>query len=107
MTLRLGRKASGIVFTPLDGGLIQPDSITKISAWIVERAGIHRISFHGLRHTHITNLLRAGVHPKIASERAGHASVAIMMDVYSHAIPGLQEDAALRIDGALRNVLQD
>ena len=64
------------------------------------------MTFHGLRHTHFTNLLREGVHPKIASERAGHASVAITMDVYSHAIPSLQEDAALRIDGALRRLLE-
>ena len=60
----------------------------------------------GLRHTHITDLLRAGVHPKIASERAGHTSVAITMDIYSHAVPGLQEDAALRIDSALRGLLE-
>jgi integrase len=58
-----------------------------------------------LRHTHATDLLRAGVHPNIASERLGHASIAIMMDTYSHAIPGLQEDAAQRIDAALRVTL--
>jgi hypothetical protein len=49
--------------------------------------------------------LRAGVHPGIASERLGHASIAITMDAYSHAIPGLQEDAAQRIDAALRATL--
>src|SRR3546814_7529426 len=37
----------------------------------VERAKVRRVSFHALRHTHFTELLRAGVHPKIASERAG------------------------------------
>ena len=46
-----------------------------------------------------------GIHPKIASERLRHASIAITMDTYSHAIPGLQEDAALRIDAAFRNAL--
>ena len=60
------------------------------------------ISFHGLRHTHATDLLRAGVHPKIASERLGHSSIAVTMDIYSHALPGLQEEAAQRIDAALR-----
>jgi integrase len=45
------------------------------------------------------------VHPKIASERLGHASIAITMDTYSHALPGLQEDAAQRIDAALRATL--
>jgi hypothetical protein len=28
------------------------------------------------------------------------------MDIYSHAVPGLQEDAALRIDSALRGLLE-
>ena len=68
--------------------------------------GTRPVTFHGLRHTHFTDLLREGVHPKIASERAGHASVAITLDVYSHTVPGLQEDAALRIDGALQQLLE-
>ena len=51
-------------------------------------------------------MLAEGVHPKIASERAGHASVAITLDVYSHVIPGMQEDAAMKIDAALRTELE-
>jgi integrase len=47
---------------------------------IVERAKIRPITFHGLRHTHATDLLRPGIHPKITSERLGHASIAITMD---------------------------
>jgi integrase len=60
---------------------------------------------HTLRHTHASDMLRANIHPKIVSERLGHASVAITLDVYSHAVPGLQEDAASRMDAALRGVL--
>ena len=48
---------------------------------------------------------RANVHPKVASERAGHSSVGFTLDRYSHVIPSLQEDAALRIDAALRKTL--
>jgi hypothetical protein len=43
---------------------------------------------------HITNLLRAGVHPKVVSERAGHASVAFTLQRYAHALPDMQRDAA-------------
>ena len=64
------------------------------------------IRFHDLRHTHISHLLAAGVHPKVASERAGHSTVSITLDVYSHVIPGMQEDAANRIDAALRTHLE-
>jgi integrase len=34
------------------------------------------------------------VSPKVVSERLGHASVSFTLDVYSHVLPGLQEDAA-------------
>ena len=40
---------------------------------------------------------RAGIHPKLVSERLGHATVSITLDTYSHAIPALQEEAAARI----------
>jgi len=105
LALGMGRDQNGLVFTRIDGDPIQPDSVTKMFARIAERAKIRPITFHGLRHTDATDLLRAGVHPKIASERLGHASIAITMDTYSHAIPGLQEDAAQRIDAALRATL--
>jgi integrase len=101
----MARDPSSLVFARIDGDPIQPDSVTKMFARITERAKIRPIRFHGLRHTHATDLLRAGVHPKIAWERLGHASIAITMDTYSHAIPGLQEDAAQPIDTALRSAL--
>ena len=105
LALGLGREPAVLVFAKLDGEPIQPDSVTKMFSKLVRRAGVAPVSFHALRHTHATDLLRAGVHPKVTSERLGHTSIAVTMDVYSHAIPGLQEDAAQRIDAALRNAL--
>ncbi len=43
-------------------------------------------------------MLQAGVHPKIVSERLGHASISITLDTYSHVLPGLQEAAAEKFD---------
>ena len=54
-----------------------------------------------LRHTSATLLLRAGVHPKVVSERLGHAGVSITLDTYSHVPPGLQEEAARDLDAWL------
>ena len=65
------------------------------------QAGLHHIRIHDLRHTHATLLLKAGVHPKIVSERLGHASVAVTLDLYSHVLPGLQEAAAEKFDRIL------
>jgi len=49
-------------------------------------------------------MLKEGVHPKVVSERLGHASVVITLDTYSHVLPGLQEEAALKFGQGLRNV---
>jgi len=46
-------------------------------------------------------LLKAGIHPKIVSERLGHANIGITLDTYSHVLPGLQERAAERFDEML------
>jgi len=43
-------------------------------------------------------MLKSGVHPKIVSERLGHATVAFTLDTYSHVVPGLQEAAAKAFD---------
>ncbi len=48
-------------------------------------------SFHDLRHTHATLLLKGGVHPKIISERLGHANIGITLDTYRYVLWGLQE----------------
>ncbi len=50
--------------------------------------------------------LREGVHPKIASERAGHSSVATTLDTYNHATENLQRDAAEKVDMAMRRALE-
>jgi integrase len=56
-----------------------------------------RIRLHDLRHKHATLALRAGIPPKVVSERLGHATIAITLDTYSHAIPAMQEEAAVLI----------
>ena len=46
-------------------------------------------------------MLKQGVHPKVVSERLGHASIQITLDTYSHVAPGLQEAAAKGFDNIL------
>jgi integrase len=65
----------------------------------MQRAELPQIRFHDLRHTHATLALQAGVHPKVVGERLGHTTVAMTLDVYSHAIPALQQDAAVTAAG--------
>ncbi|MBA2410751.1 MAG: tyrosine-type recombinase/integrase [Gammaproteobacteria bacterium] len=58
-----------------------------------------------MRHSHATQLLRQGIHPKVVSERLGHATIAITLDTYSHVLPGIQEEAALTLDATLRAIM--
>ena len=90
---------SGLVFTRSDGRALPPNSVSRWFVRAVRKAKLPEIRLHDLRHTHATLALRAGIHPKVVSERLGHATVAITLDTYSHAIPALQEEAAERIAG--------
>ncbi len=47
----------------------------------------------------LTLALQAGVHPKVVSERLGHATVSITLNAYSHATPAVQGEAAALIAG--------
>jgi len=40
--------------------------------------------FHSARHTFVTNLGKAGVHPKLAQALARHSTIDLTMNVYSH-----------------------
>ena len=61
-----------------------------------------RVRFHDLRHSHATQLLADGVHPKIAQERLGHSTITTTMDLYSHVTDTMQSDAAARLDAAFK-----
>jgi integrase len=88
---------SGYVFAKEDGTAYHPDVVSRFFRQAVKRALLPEIRLHDLRHTHATLALRAGIHPKVVSERLGHATVSITLDTYSHAIPAMQEEEAARI----------
>ncbi|MAG96985.1 MAG: hypothetical protein CMM08_09910 [Rhodospirillaceae bacterium] len=83
-----------LVFTRRDGEAYSPKAITRRFDKIIRKIDITRITFHGLRHTHLTHLLRDNVNVKVVSARAGHSSVAITLDVYGHLIEGMEATAA-------------
>jgi integrase len=96
---------SDLVFTRHDGAPLHPEYVRRRFDRCVARAGLPRIRLHDLRHTHATLALQAGVHPKVISERLGHATVAITLDIYSHAIPALQQDAAAIVADLVTGVM--
>jgi integrase len=106
--LRLGVRLSDddLVVSQADGSVVPPIYISQLWARAIGRTKLARLRFHDLRHAHATHLLANGVHPKIASERLGHSKVGITLDLYSHVIPGMQEDAAAMVDAALKAAAQ-
>ncbi len=49
--------------------------------------------FHDLRHSAATLLLGEGVNPKVVQEILGHSKIAMTMDIYSHVMPIMQNEA--------------
>jgi integrase len=90
---------TGLVFTTEEGQSLHPWVVSRFFRAAVKETMLPDIRLHDLRHTHATLALRAGVHPKVVSERLGHATVSITLDTYSHAIPAMQEEAAALIAG--------
>jgi integrase len=80
----------------------RPESLTHRFIRFIRSSGLPPVRLHDLRHTHATHMLAANVHPKIVQERLGHADITTTMNLYSHVMPGMQEDAAARVDDALR-----
>jgi integrase len=94
-----------VVCARADGLPLQPRSLThEFSVLMAHIKDVPPVRFHDLRHSHATQLLAAGLHPKVAQERLGHSTITTTMDIYSHVTAQVHEDAAARIDAAYNGV---
>ena len=105
MRLGIRQGEATFVYAREDGEPMQPRSLTHAWMTVVGKIALPRIRFHDLRHAHATHLLASGVHPKVAGT-ARALQVGITLDLYCHVLPGMQDDAAARVDDALRQALQ-
>jgi integrase len=99
--LKLGVRRNGttLVCARPDAKPTSPYGLSNMFfKFIRKQQDLPTVRFHDLRHTHATQLLMAGVHPRIAQERLGHSTVAMTLDLYSHVTATMQEDAAAKID---------
>jgi hypothetical protein len=76
---------------------VHPQTISDRFFRLSREAGLPFIRLHDVRHSYASAALGAGVHPKIVSERLGHASVAFTLQTYSHVIEGMDATAAAAI----------
>lgn len=91
------RSGTDLVFAAPDGSPLHPGGVSTRFRQLVAASGLPKIRLHDLRHTYATLALQAGIHPKIVSERLGHSTIALTLDVYSHALPTMQQEAADRV----------
>jgi integrase len=90
-----------LVFTSYHGEPLSPGVISHNFHRMAIQAGLKGVRFHDLRHTFASLMLLRGAKPKVISECLGHASVAFTMDIYSHIIEGMQEEAMALLDEVL------
>jgi integrase len=96
---------NGLLICNEDGTPWLPPTFSSSFRVVVRRSGLQGVRVHDLRHTHASQLLHDGVPVKAVSERLGHSSIAITLQIYAHSMPGIQEQAATVADRALQAAL--
>src|SRR5262249_13308272 len=90
-----------LVFATDEGKPVTLDRVRRRFQSVLKAAGLpDSIPVYDLRHTCATLLLAAREKPKNCSERLGHASVKMTLDVYSHVLPTMQQSAAEKLENA-------
>jgi integrase len=67
----------------------------------LKKAGLPDIRFHDLRHSAATLLLSLEVHPKVVQEILGHSQISMTLDIYSHVMPSMHQDAMKKLNSAI------
>ncbi|MDN5294379.1 MAG: hypothetical protein PWQ31_1684 [Eubacteriales bacterium] len=91
----------GLVCCREDGSPLNPHTVSARFSEKAAELGL-KLGFHDLRHTHATMLLKAGINPKIVSERLGHSTVGMTLDIYSHVLLTMQREAARAIERVIK-----
>jgi integrase len=91
-------KPESFIFSTINNELRGPNDVTARWSRLSIKArevfpDLPKITLKGLRHTHATLLLQAGVNPKIVQERLGHSNISTTLDIYSHVTPTIQAEA--------------
>jgi integrase len=90
------------VFCTSIGTYLNPtrDVLDQLKVFL-KKADLPDIRFHDLRHSAATLLLSLGVHPKVVQEVLGHSQISMTMDIYSHVMPSMHQDAMDKLNEAI------
>jgi integrase len=91
-----GYRASGFVFTNLNGDPMAPDRLTRTFRKLTAQAGLPPVRLHDLRHGAATLALAAGVDLRVVQDMLGHSSIVLTADTYTSVLPAVAHTAAER-----------
>ncbi|OLC61706.1 MAG: hypothetical protein AUH89_02285 [Ktedonobacter sp. 13_1_40CM_4_52_4] len=91
----------GLVFCTAVGTPLNPNKVLERFKTLLKKAGLPHIRFHDLRHSTASILLKMQTHPKVVQELLGHSRIAETLDIYSHVLPTIQEDAMHKLNDNL------
>ena len=91
------------VFTNDIGKYMHPSTCGYIIRKLTKKYDLKPICFHGLRHTSASILIHKGINPKAVSDRLGHTTTNMTMEIYSHAFNSAMQESANIFDTVLKN----
>lgn len=91
-------KEMDLIFPSSKGTPMDPRNLIRLYKKLLVEANLPDIRFHDLRHTSASLMLKQGVSAKVVQERLGHSDIALTLNTYSHLLPGIQEEAAEKMD---------
>ncbi|SOC39074.1 site-specific integrase [Ureibacillus acetophenoni] len=83
-----------LIFNREDGSPIRLAYPNEKLDIVIKNHNLHRITIHGLRHTHASLLFEAGASIKEVQERLGHSDIQMTMNIYTHVTDTLKEQTA-------------
>jgi integrase len=89
------------LFETSNGIPISPRNLLRHFHSILEDMGLPVMPFHNLRHLFASLALPAGVNPKTVQQRLGHSTISLTLNTYSHLLPGVEEEAAKKMNGLI------
>jgi integrase len=106
LALGQGRAPDGsLVFARWDGATRSPHWLTQKFALTMDTLKID-CTLHGLRHTHVSQLIAAGMDVLTISRRIGHASPTITLGVYGHLFSNTDSRAAEIMEATFSRIKQ-
>ncbi len=80
-----------------------PSNLRRSLYRIIHKAGVTRVKFHELRHSHASISVKSGANIKALSTKLGHSSIRVTLDMYSHVIPGMQREGLAKFRDEINN----